>query len=115
MGDTAAGALGGSNAYDHLHSTADTVLSLGNMSPHRHNAYASIATGTLGAALGWITRDGIKTSGTYSNEYINAYGGIVGEGEPHNHGWTGGAYTGGVSNVENRPKFISLLAIVKVF
>ena len=100
MGDTVAGGVGGSSTMAHTHTTGDHTLTIDEIPSHRHS-YNAVATNTSNP---WT----IAQTGNFSIPSSQNTG-YTGGGGAHNHGPTGGA-----SNTENRPSYLSCFYIMRV-
>lgn len=115
MGDTAGGGVGGGNTMAHTHAvnigaftSGGTALSLTQIPPHTHTLTAMKQTIDLGA--GAFPYGGSDTAITTGSS-----GGSGGAAVAHTHTVDPpNTNTGGATNTENRPLFLSCLYIIKV-
>lgn len=121
MGYSAAGSVGGNNSsahshsFDHAHTTGDCTLTSAQIPAHTHPL-----SGNFGLAAGPDVIVSERTMDGTIQSYITVLAN-TGGGAAHNHGWTssvsanyGSAWTGGATDAENRPSFLSCLYIMKV-
>lgn len=136
MGSTSAGGVGGSNTTEHTHTIAHThpmghthwvnahTLAEWQMPYHSHTEHDEVWANVSGSSYRTA-----RTSGNWCNSirhggraHIATY--PTGSSGAHDHGNTGGASTSttsaasaassGTASLENRPKFISCLYLMKV-
>lgn len=114
-GSTSAGGVGGSNTTEHthtishIHSTANHTLTRAQTAPHDH----AIGGWAHMAGSGQSYHDTTLRTTSYAEKWTTNSNGL---GEAHNHGNTGAASvaSSGSVSLENRPKFISCLYLMKV-
>lgn len=115
MGDTAGGGVGGGNTMAHTHAvnigsftSGGTELSLTQIPPHAHTVAA--AEQVIDLAAGGYPYGSINKTLTTST-----VGGSGGKAVAHTHPVDPpNTNTGGATNTENRPLFLSCLYIIKV-
>lgn len=136
IGSTSAGVVGGSNTtahthtiahthtMAHTHATANHTLNTARIPSHAHTENAEVWANVSGSSYRTA-----RTSGNWCNSishggraHITTYS--TGSSGAHNHGNTGGASTSttsgssaassGSASLENRPKFISCLYLMKI-
>lgn len=143
MGDTLCGGTGGTNSNNiahthtvaaHTHTTGNFTLTTSHIPSHnhsvtvnsggnhRHGVYTEPAAGSVQQYTLKASNPGEAVGYThYAGEHSHtATCGSVGGGSTHNHGSTGSAGSGntgsaGSSSLENRPRYLSCLYIVRVF